>query len=96
MKFISVLLGASISLACGSRETPPAAAPSSSGVEAATDTPNTGPDFSPTRPDGSFSAPPADAQAAEAGPAAPTAGAAGTWQTGGAGGGAGAATAPAP
>jgi hypothetical protein len=92
MKFFSMLLGVAVSLACGSRETPPAA-PSSSGIQAVTDNPNTGPDFSPTQPDGTFSSPAATASAADAGPAAPTAGATGTWQKG-TGGAAGATSAP--
>ncbi len=92
MKFFSMLLGVAVSLACASRETPPAA-PSSSGVEAVTDNPNSGPDFSPSQPDGTFSSPAATAKAADAGPAAPTAGASGTWQSG-TGGTAGATSTP--
>ena len=97
MKFFSMLLGVAVSLACGSRETPPAtSAPSSSGIEAVTDNPNSGPDFTPTQPDGTFSSPAATAKAADAGPASPNAGASGTWQngTGGTGGTAGATGAP--
>jgi hypothetical protein len=94
MKVFCVVVGAVVSLACGSRETPPASAPSSTGVEQATDNPNTGPDFSPSASDGTFNPPAADARAADAGPAAPTAGATGTWQSGTGGGGGGAATTP--
>ncbi|HET9953165.1 MAG TPA: hypothetical protein VFQ61_01605 [Polyangiaceae bacterium] len=66
MRNILVLSGCVLALACASRETPPATdASSSSTVDQATESPNNGPDFTPTSPDGAFGAK-ADGTAADA------------------------------